>query len=266
MKRLTSTLALAWIPFSNLVPVLFVAGVKILAAVGQPIERRHRQIEVAVVDEPAHLPIEEGDEQRRNMGAVDVGVGHDDDAAVAQILVAVMRAGAAAERLREVGELLVLLKLVLAGGGDIEDFAAQRQDGLRSAVARLLGRAAGGNALDDKNLRPFGRAIGAVGELPRQPELAHRGLARDVFFLAAADALLGALDHEVEELVGLRRIAGEPMIEWASIACSTILCASAVASRSLVWPWNSGSRMNTESMAAAPVITSSLVMDWARLP
>ena len=214
MKRLTSTLALAWNSFfRNLVPVLFVAGVKILAAVGEPIERRHRQIEVAVVDQAAHLAIEEGDEQRRDVGAVDVGVGHDDDAAVAQILVAIVRAGAAAERLREVGELLVLCELVLAGGGDIEDFAAQRQDRLRSAVARLLGRAAGGIALDDKNLRAFGRAVGAVGELARQPELAHRGLARDVFFLAAADALLGALDHEVEELVGLRRIAGEPMIE-----------------------------------------------------
>ena len=81
------------------------------------------------------------------------------------------------------------------------------------AIARLLRRAAGGIALDDENLRAFGRAVGAVGELPRQAELAHRGLARDVLFLAAADALLGALDHEVEELVGLRRIAGEPVIE-----------------------------------------------------
>jgi len=34
----------------------------------------------------------------------------------------------------------------------------------------------------------------------------------------------------------------------------------------LVWPWNSGSRMNTESMAPAPVITSSEVIAAARLP
>ena len=44
------------------------------------------------------------------------------------------------------------------------------------------------------------------------------------------------------------------------MACSTIFCASAVASRSLVWPWNSGSRTNTDSMAPAPTMTSSLVM------
>ena len=48
------------------------------------------------------------------MGAVDIGVGHDDDAAIAQILVAIMRAGAAAQRLHEIGKLLVLRQLVLA--------------------------------------------------------------------------------------------------------------------------------------------------------
>ena len=98
------------------------------------------------------------------MRAVDVGIGHDDDAGVAQILIAVMQAGAAAERLDEIGELLVLRKLVLAGGCDVEDFAAQRQDGLRGAVARLLGRTAGGIALDDKNFRALGGAVGAVGK------------------------------------------------------------------------------------------------------
>ena len=55
------------------------------------------------------------------MGAVDVGIGHDDDAAIAQIFVAIVRAGAATERLNEIGELLVLDELVLAGGSDIEE-------------------------------------------------------------------------------------------------------------------------------------------------
>ena len=43
-------------------------------------------------------------------------------------------------------------------------------------------------------------------------------------------------------------------------AFSTMRVASWVASLSLVWPWNSGSRMNTESMAAAVPSTSSAVM------
>src|SRR5580700_8106434 len=136
------------------------------------------------------------------MGAVDVGVGHDDDAAVAQILILVVDAGAAAERLDEVGELLVLGELVLAGRRDVEDFSAQRQDGLRAAVARLLGRAAGTVALDDENLGAVGRAIGAVGEFSGQAQLSYRGLARNILFLAAAQPLFGALDHEVEQPVG----------------------------------------------------------------
>ncbi len=68
-------------------------------------------------------------------------------------------------------------------------------------------------ALDDKNLGTVGGAIGAVGEFSRQTEFSHRGLARNILFLAAAQPLLGALDHEFEQLVGLRRIAGEPMVE-----------------------------------------------------
>ena len=60
---------------------------------------------------------------------------------------------------------------------------------------------------------PAACAVGAVGELAGQAKLARRGLARNVLFLAAADALLGAVDDEVEQLVGLRRIAGEPMVE-----------------------------------------------------
>ena len=43
-------------------------------------------------------------------------------------------------------------------------------------------------------------------------------------------------------------------------ALSTMRVASWVASLSLVWPWNSGSRMNTDSMAAAVPSTSSAVI------
>src|SRR5580692_5024717 len=45
------------------------------------------------------------------------------------------------------------------------------------------------------------------------PELAHRALARDVLFRPAAKALFGALGNEIEQLVGLQRVAGEPVIE-----------------------------------------------------
>ena len=147
------------------------------------------------------------------MGAVDVGVRHDDDLLVAQIVVAVVRAHAAAERLDEVLQLLVLGQLVAARGGDVEDLAAQRQHRLAGPVARLLGRAAGRITLDDEQLGALRGIVRAVGELAGQAQLARRGLAGDVLLGAPAQALLGPLDDEVEQLDRLRRAVGEPMVE-----------------------------------------------------
>src|SRR5207244_5924497 len=107
-------------------------------------------------------------QERGDMGAVDVGVGHDDDARIAQIFFAVVCAGAAADRLDQVGELHVGGELVLAGGGDVEDFSAQGKDRLGFAVARLLGAAAGRVALDDEEFGAFGSGIGAVRKLAGQ--------------------------------------------------------------------------------------------------
>ena len=50
---------------------------------GQAIERRRRQIEPAVGDQGRHFPVEIGHQQGGDMGAVDIGVGHDDDPLVA---------------------------------------------------------------------------------------------------------------------------------------------------------------------------------------
>ena len=168
---------------------------------------------MALVDQPRHLPVEERDQQRGDVRAVDVGVGHDDDARIAQILFAIMRERAAADRLHQVGELGVGGQLVLAGGGDVEDLAAQGQDGLGLAVARLLGAAAGRVALDDEQFGAFGRGVGAIGELAGQAQLLHRGLARGFLLGAAAQPLVGALDDEIEQLVGLQRIARQPVVE-----------------------------------------------------
>ena len=59
-------------------PDLFLAAL-------HPVERRLRDVEVAVVDELLEMPVEEGQQQRADMRAVDVGIGHDDDPVVAQL-------------------------------------------------------------------------------------------------------------------------------------------------------------------------------------
>jgi hypothetical protein len=51
--------------------------------------------------------------------------------------------------------------------------------------------------------------------------------------------------------------------KWSRTAASTMRAASGEVRRSLVWLWNWGSRMNTESMISLPVIMSSGVMSLA---
>src|SRR6267154_3275936 len=127
-----------------------------------------------------------------------------------------MRADAAAERQGDIAKLLVGPHLVGRGARDVEDLAAQRQDRLRLAVARLLGRAAGAVALDEKDLGSGGAVAGAVGELAGQAQFAGRALARHFALLAPPLPLLGALGDAVEQGPAGRRVGAEPMVEMVA--------------------------------------------------
>ena len=219
-----------------------------------------REVEVPVVDELRHLLEEEGHQQRGDVGAVDVGVGHQDDLVVAQVVLAIAVAGAAAERLDQVGDLLVGRHLVARGAGDVEHLAAQRQHGLAGAVARLLGAAAGRVALDDEDLGALGGRLRAVGELAGQAELSRRALAgRSPFPCGGAGAPRRA---RWPSRAAWSAWLGEAASQWSKAsrsALSTMRVASGELSLSLVWPTNSGSRTNTESMAMQWASTSSAV-------
>ena len=141
------------------------------------------------------------------MRAVDVGVGHDDDLLVAQVLDREARAGLHPHRQREVGELLVRRQLRGGGAEHVEDLAPQRQHGLGLAVARLLGRAAGRVALDEEELGALAGGARAVGELAGQPQLLDRSLALGLLLGAEAYPLLG-LQHEVVEKQHAERSRG----------------------------------------------------------
>jgi hypothetical protein len=89
------------------------------------------------------LPVEEREEQRADVRAVHVRVGHDDDAVVAQLLeVELVLADAGAERRDERRDLHRREHLVEARLLDVQDLALERQDRLVLAVAALLGGAA----------------------------------------------------------------------------------------------------------------------------
>ena len=96
-----------------------VLQVQLVLALLDLVQRRQADVDVAALDQLRHLPVEEGEQQGADVRAVDVGVGHQDDAVVAQLVrVVLVLADAGAER-----------------GDQRADFGARRACG-RSARAR----------------------------------------------------------------------------------------------------------------------------------
>ena len=107
------------------------------------------------------------------MRAVHIGVGHNNDTTVAEALdieraLLLAPADACADGGDERLDFSVLKHLVEAGFLDIDDLAFDREDRLITAVAALLGGAAGGVALDYIKLGEVRVALGAIGEFSRQ--------------------------------------------------------------------------------------------------
>ena len=107
---------------------------------------------MAVLDQRAHEPEQQGQQQRGDVLAVDVGVGHQHDLVIAQLGQVEVVVDAGAQRGDQRLHLVVLQHPVDAGLLDVDDLAADRQDRLEHRVAAGLGRAAGRVALDDVEL------------------------------------------------------------------------------------------------------------------
>ena len=111
------------------------------------------------------------------MGAIDVGVRHDDDLVVAGtvdrearvVVFALSGSDSRSDRRDQGPDFLVVQDLVDCGLLGIDQLSAQGKDGLVASVAALLGGAAGRVALDDVELRQGRIALGTVGQLAGQP-------------------------------------------------------------------------------------------------
>ena len=108
---------------------------------------------------------------------------------------------------------LVLRQLRRRGVGDVQDLAAQRQDGLRFAIAGALGAAAGGIAFDDEDFGAGRLLDRAIGKLAGKAQLACCGLPADFLFTTALQAIFRLIDGPFEQLGRLLRRIGEPMVE-----------------------------------------------------
>ena len=177
-------------------------------------ERRLRDVEVARVDDRIHVTEEEGQQQRPDVGAVDVGVGHQDELVIAQLAeVELFRPDPRAHRRDEQANFIVGEDLVVARLLRVDDLAPERQHRLGLAVAALLGRAPGGVALDQEQLAVLRIALGAVGELAREPLVVAAALAGELARLARGLAGLRGADALVGDLARGRRVFLEELGE-----------------------------------------------------
>ena len=169
---------------------------------------------MAAGDQLRHFAIEKGQQQRGDMGAVDIGVGHDDDALIAQIarrdICAPVPQPSACTRSDSSWFCCSLPAPALA------TFRILPRSGRIAWVSRSRACLALPPALSPSTRKisvPSRRVAGAVGQLAGQAQLAGRGLARDFLFLPPLQPVFGLVDDEVQQLVGFGRAFRQPMVE-----------------------------------------------------
>ena len=110
---------------------------------------------------------------------IDIGIGHDDNLLVAQLVdigflaVFAVEAEADTQCLDDVVHLVTFEGFVPHGFLYVQDFTAQGQDGLVLAVSSLLGRSACRVTLDEEQFAFFGVLAGAVGQFAGHTSAAH---------------------------------------------------------------------------------------------
>ena len=116
-------------------PVAFIVAVGVVGppGVGDAEERRLGNVQIAVFDQRFHLAVEEGEQQRTNVRPVHVGIGHDDDATVANLGDVEVEADAAADGGDDIADGLVGEDFVDPCFLDVQNLAAEGQDGLEAA-------------------------------------------------------------------------------------------------------------------------------------
>ena len=160
-----------------------------------------------------HEAVEQRHNQRVDVRAIDIGIGHNDNLVVAQLVdvgLAVALAVYAkthADALDDVHHRLSFEDAVPLHLLHVQNLSAQRQDGLEVTVATLLGRATCGVSLDKEDLTLLRILVGTVGKFARQSTSRHRVLALHALTsLAGCDTGCGSEYHLVADKLGLLRV------------------------------------------------------------
>ncbi len=194
------------------------------------------------------------------MRAVDVGVGHDDDALVAQPLVAVEGAGAAAQRLDQVCTSWFSRSLSAEA---LATFRIFPRNGRIAWVSRLRAALAEPPAESPSTRKisvPIEAELEQSASLPGRRSLTGRRLALLLAVLLAPQPLLGLGDDVLEQDVAGFLVAGQPVLEIVADHGLDQLGRLDADQLLLGLAWNCGCSMKIETRPAAPSKMSSAVM------
>ncbi|EAQ28787.1 hypothetical protein NAP1_14348 [Erythrobacter sp. NAP1] len=159
-----------------------------------------------------HLAMEEGEQQRANVSAVDVSVGHDHDLVIAQLFEVEFVANAGAHRLDQRADLAAGDDPVETRAFDVEDLASQREDRLVLAVTPTLGRAACAIALDQEQFGLGRIAFAAIGKLAGERGDAHRALAAHLASALCGFTSCGGVDDLLNDRLRISGVFFQPLV------------------------------------------------------
>ena len=128
------------------------------------IQRGLGNIYLAAFDQLWHITIEEGQQQRSDVGAVNVGIGHDNDLMITEFFHIKIFRNACTKGCDHISDFFGIQDSVQSCLFNVQDLTAQRQDRLCFRVSCLDGRTARGITFDNVDFAKFWVFFGAISK------------------------------------------------------------------------------------------------------
>src|SRR5690606_27359945 len=156
--------------FNSYFALLFRPAIAFFLTFLNQIKRRQRDVDITLLDQVAHIAEEEREDERPDVAAVHVRIGHDYDLVIAEFIeIECLGIFSRTERYTECGDnildFFVVVDLMFLCLFHVQDLPSQGKDSLEHAVPTLLGGASRRIPLDEVELGDGRVSAGAVGKL-----------------------------------------------------------------------------------------------------
>ena len=132
------------------------------------VQWRLSQIYISLLDQFRHKSVKECQKQRRNMRAINIGIGHDDDLVITQLADIKVLVDSGTKGCDHRLDLGVAVDSVQTGFLYVEDLTTERKDCLCGTVTCCLGGTTRGITLYDVDLTVFRVLVRTVSQLARK--------------------------------------------------------------------------------------------------